>query len=162
MNVQMKSIEARVQKIQRAIDRFKKSWTEANGDFVYGYSISTDPVITSSIENFESYPADYRYFVTEIGNLDISTNDCWSLEMKNPKLDDDDFSMVWCDEPELLTDHLVVATLPCDYSTLAFDTKTLPYSPVELTDRDNPTDFIEYIEAYFQENLELWRAYEET
>ena len=160
-------ISRRVGLIMDAIRRFEEKWGSSDS----GNLISIEKTIVANVENIECYPEDYRYFLENVGTLDIGTNGYRALVTVAPRsIDslqkdvdgeryDEELGTLWGYTTEQHSNLLLIASTPCDYETLAFDPTTEPYSLALLDETYQYQDFLEFIEELFRTNDSLARFY---
>ena len=156
-------ISRRVGLITDAIRRFEGKWGSSDS----GNLISIKKTIVANVKNIDCYPEDYRYFLENVGTLDIATSGYHALVTVAPRSCDslqedgwdDELGNLWGYTTERHSSLLIIASTPCDYETLAIDPTTQPYSLVLLDKTYQYQDFLEFIEELFRTNDSLARFY---
>lgn len=154
LNKDKKAIEGRVNKLNNFINEVEK----ANQLDELDFKIIVKKINPSDIPNFSKYPYDYQYFVQTIGGvLTLNVGSYFALGMIKPEPihectswgdEHNELSLIWAAFP---SSCLLVASYPCDEETIAFNTKTNPYTVMygswkdeTLLQKNAFLDFIEY------------------
>ena len=139
---------------------------EVDGDYRINYG-SGDPAWSSSIEDHELYPLEYRKFAERIGYLEYSPGylglNVFAVPVRLGDMHEDNergenllreinigheerLTIAEWAESNGIADHLLIAENPCSYSYIVLDKSTNPFTLADLNDGMNVCDsFLEYV-----------------
>jgi len=141
--------------------------------------IKIEELAPQELQMIDKFPLDFQLFVTEVGLIDVSTNDYAALEVifPDPSLESFDFSEeglpyyndgygYWGFDKSYYNTHLPVVTWPCSYHSAGYDLSKTPHNFVVFSDPDfselNIRSFLEFVEHEFVYNPNLFALLKEA